>query len=392
VRQGTDAQGDLVSAWLFDPDGAVLEGPGGPVSHLVCGGVYDWSTGLLYKSGRYFDPSLGQLRDAAIEPPPDKYKSGRYFDPSLGIWLALLPLIVVRRKKKRRGFPWVVVLALCLGGMSGVLTACGPGDGGTLDREFLKSMCVDVPSPDDFELSVTLHTPSKIVGQGSAVGGALIWQARLGEHDPQSPEQAGAYIKGRYTSKDSTSNGEVKFVQYVAFREEYTFKGESPIIFGDKEGELDQWYLDKADPYSGYTRSGSCGSGGFWGYIFDSPGSELQFVRAGGGDEKHPPLIRYVREEKFQTYLLWYPLPSDKTHRVPIAVVEWSWKAEANATEYPNPWNVYPWEWNGELLYSKPTIGESKPGEKYTNSELPPHLGIAPTNAPFIRLWESSDG
>jgi len=102
VRQGLDAQGDLVSAWLFDPDGALLEGPDGPVSHLVCGGVYDQSTGLLYKGGRYFDPSLG-------------------------IWLALLPLIVVRRKKKRRGFPWVVALALCLGGMSGVLTACGPG-------------------------------------------------------------------------------------------------------------------------------------------------------------------------------------------------------------------------------------------------------------------------
>jgi len=39
VRQGLDAQGDLVSAWLFDPDGALLEGPAGPVSHLVCGGV-----------------------------------------------------------------------------------------------------------------------------------------------------------------------------------------------------------------------------------------------------------------------------------------------------------------------------------------------------------------
>jgi len=39
VRQGLDAQGDLVSAWLFDPDGALLEGPAGPVSHLICGGV-----------------------------------------------------------------------------------------------------------------------------------------------------------------------------------------------------------------------------------------------------------------------------------------------------------------------------------------------------------------
>jgi hypothetical protein len=40
------------------------------VSHLVCGGVYDWSTGLIHKGGRYFDPALG-------------------------IWLALGPLVVV---------------------------------------------------------------------------------------------------------------------------------------------------------------------------------------------------------------------------------------------------------------------------------------------------------
>ena len=37
VRQGTDAGGDVVSAWLFDPDGALLEGPSGLVSHLVYG-------------------------------------------------------------------------------------------------------------------------------------------------------------------------------------------------------------------------------------------------------------------------------------------------------------------------------------------------------------------
>jgi hypothetical protein len=54
VRQGADADGAIVSAWLFDPDGTVLEGPNGPVSHLICGGVYDWSTGLIYRGGRYF--------------------------------------------------------------------------------------------------------------------------------------------------------------------------------------------------------------------------------------------------------------------------------------------------------------------------------------------------
>ena len=67
----------MVSAWRFDPDGTVLEGPHGPVSHLICGGVYDWSTGLLYRGGRYFDPALG-------------------------IWLALLPLAVVQGGRKRK--------------------------------------------------------------------------------------------------------------------------------------------------------------------------------------------------------------------------------------------------------------------------------------------------
>jgi len=41
VRQGADEQGQVESAWLFDPNGLVLSGPEGPVSHLVCGGVRD---------------------------------------------------------------------------------------------------------------------------------------------------------------------------------------------------------------------------------------------------------------------------------------------------------------------------------------------------------------
>jgi hypothetical protein len=110
VRQGADAQGQAVSSWLFDPDGAVLEGPQGPVSHLICGGVYDWSTGLIHRNGRYFDPMLG-------------------------IWLALAPLVVVQswrgRKRKRGGMPWYVLVLVVVGVGSGVLTACGNGNDGT---------------------------------------------------------------------------------------------------------------------------------------------------------------------------------------------------------------------------------------------------------------------
>jgi YD repeat-containing protein len=120
VRQSTDAEGEIVSAWLFDPDGTVLEGPEGPVSHLVCGGVYDWSTGLVYKDGRYFDPMLG-------------------------IWLALTPLVVVqswRRRRERRGGLWAVMLALFLVGVGGMLTGCIPPS----TPEPIPQYCIDVPS------------------------------------------------------------------------------------------------------------------------------------------------------------------------------------------------------------------------------------------------------
>ncbi len=54
------------------------------MSHLICGGVYDWSTGLIHRNGGYFDPLLG-------------------------IWLALAPLSVVQswRRRKKGGHPWV---------------------------------------------------------------------------------------------------------------------------------------------------------------------------------------------------------------------------------------------------------------------------------------------
>jgi YD repeat-containing protein len=133
VRQGADEQGEVVSSWLFDPDGTVLEGPEGLVSHLICGGVYDWSTGLIFKGGRYFDPSLG-------------------------IWLALVPLVVIQswrgRKRRRRGFPWYVVV-LVIVGVGGVLTACGKGtptpEG---DIPALEEACTDTP-----ELPTPMPTP-----------------------------------------------------------------------------------------------------------------------------------------------------------------------------------------------------------------------------------------
>jgi hypothetical protein len=98
-------------AWTFSPDGGVVLGEEGPVTHLGCedDAVYDWSTGLIFKNGRYFDPELG-------------------------IWL-LGPLMVVfglwrprRRRKGRKGtqrnhfFTLLIVLLV----MVMPLTGCDP--------------------------------------------------------------------------------------------------------------------------------------------------------------------------------------------------------------------------------------------------------------------------
>ncbi len=107
VRQLADADGAIVDAWLYTPDGGIMSGPAGPVSHLVCGGIYDWSTGLIYKGGRYFDPTMG-------------------------IWLALSPLMVVGlgqrkiRGKKQQQSRWYFLLVLVVLAASGILIGCAP--------------------------------------------------------------------------------------------------------------------------------------------------------------------------------------------------------------------------------------------------------------------------
>jgi hypothetical protein len=139
VRQGTDSQGQVVNTWTYDPDGTVLTGPKGLVSHLVCGGVYDWSTGLIYKGGRYFDPSLG-------------------------IWLALTPLLVVQswrgRKRRRRGYAWYLVV-LCVIVIGGLLVACGGGTGPEPGPGQPSPTCTDTPIPGWTPLPGWTPTPSR---------------------------------------------------------------------------------------------------------------------------------------------------------------------------------------------------------------------------------------
>ncbi len=96
VRQTADDTGELTETWLYDPDGTVLAGSEGPISHLVCNGVYDWSTGLIHTRGGYFDPRLG-------------------------IWLMMTPLGIIglwhrRRRGRFAGFD-VLLFLLVFGGL-----------------------------------------------------------------------------------------------------------------------------------------------------------------------------------------------------------------------------------------------------------------------------------
>jgi hypothetical protein len=111
VRQTTDQTATITLAWTFSPDGGVVLGEEGPVTHLGCenDAVYDWSTGLIFKNGRYFDPELG-------------------------IWL-LGPLMVVfglwrprRRRKGRKGAHrnYFFTLLIVLFVMVMPLTGCDP--------------------------------------------------------------------------------------------------------------------------------------------------------------------------------------------------------------------------------------------------------------------------
>jgi hypothetical protein len=89
----------------------------------VCGGVYDWSTGLLYKDRRYFDPVLG-------------------------IWLVLIPLVVVQSWKKRRkgtrDFPWATMVVMIVG-LSGVLVGCGVEETPTPEPTVTVT-CTEIPT------------------------------------------------------------------------------------------------------------------------------------------------------------------------------------------------------------------------------------------------------
>ncbi len=106
VRQTTNETAKVSMAWIYTPEGMVLFGEEGPVTYLDCGsgGIYDWSTGLIFKGGRFFDPLTG-------------------------IWISLISLIVWQSgryanqtglDRKRKKLLFLLFLTLSLFALSGV--------------------------------------------------------------------------------------------------------------------------------------------------------------------------------------------------------------------------------------------------------------------------------
>jgi len=114
VRQTTNEQAEVTLAWTYSPEGMVLLGEKGPVTNLDCAGnaTYDFSTGLIFKNGRYFDPNTGIWITLS----------------GLVIYQAGLPVYKRKRKGKKGGRDnkrYIFLLLLLL--LALTLAGCGGG-------------------------------------------------------------------------------------------------------------------------------------------------------------------------------------------------------------------------------------------------------------------------
>jgi hypothetical protein len=278
----------VTSGWLFDPDGTLLEGPQGPVSHLICGGVYDWSTGLLYQGGRYFDPALG-------------------------IWLALMPLVVVQslrgRKRRQRGYPWLALLlvGVCV---SGLLTACRKGKCPPL--EATPSLCTHLdpatPQIRSFDATLGEIDASDVWGPGK-------YEIHLGR-----PDKAGIVFDAT-VGVPSGATGSLEFVQVGNIDRRWVL--EDGTVYAVISG---RWALDKSDPYPGGT-SYVDSSGTVQVATNDSPGISIGYF--GIPNTRDNPITKMEVRESYEMYLVWRPGGGTGENRVVLGVIDWGWSGKA---------------------------------------------------------------
>lgn len=147
VRQTTNIQATVTLAWTYSPDGAIVLGEEGPVTHLGCDGntTYDFSTGLIFKNGRYFDPNTG-------------------------IWLTLSGLVVwnewqtsVKNRNKKRQRRKRLFLLLLLFLVIITLVGCGGNSSGSTPIPDPTATCTPTNTPMP-TLPPPFNTPNPTVG------------------------------------------------------------------------------------------------------------------------------------------------------------------------------------------------------------------------------------
>jgi len=306
VRQATDEDGAVVDAWLFTPDGGVMAGPQGPVSHLVCGGVYDWSTGLLYKGGRYFDPTLG-------------------------IWLALGPLVVAqgwreRKKKGRRGMRGYVLVALLVVGIGGMLAACGPpGPWPT------PTPCVDVQF---VSLALAFNTGANTPWLLDRDGRQYRYLA-LGTETEDGVEFTGQALVSPNVM-DESGLSEFHWLQVAQEDREREFEDGFVQRRGHGIGDGIDWMLDTADPYE---VDGPVTTPGLWTVSeSDKPACPLEL---GPGDtKKHGELLRVTVRDRYRMYLMWSPQGLFTPERATLGAITWGWTATVQRENPGAEWST----------------------------------------------------
>jgi hypothetical protein len=289
----------------------------------VCGGIYDWSTGLIFKGGRYFDPTLG-------------------------LWLALGPLVVVQswrgRKRKQRGTRWyvLVLLVVCI---EGILTACG---GGVSGPDPTPEMCIDLPfdSPQIKSFDATL---------GEVDIGAWDYpRVDLGHPSGRTGNPPGIIFKAVVVVPEGIS-GHLQFAQVGTVLNKWRVQANKCC----QRGSEGHWRTD-ADPYPmlaeglsydnlydpnrpDYERENSR-------YVNTKDGKDSIFVTMATDDSPGEQLspLGYVSEqvtvnEQYEMYLMWKP---DGGSEMVLGVMDWGWSAKVKREQLSDG------RWKNELLDS----------------------------------------
>jgi hypothetical protein len=263
------------------------------------------------------------------------YRDGRYFDPLLGIWLALMPLIVVqswKRRKKGRGWSWcsLLLLGICL---TGVLTGCEDGGEGS------PVPCTDWPTLKSLSANTEGHiavSPGAEINQDPHFewlhyGTAPPPEAAMNTYY-DLPDRPGVIFQAEIEIPDPVADGELHFVQTIA-TQRIKRAGEEIYYLG---GEPTEWYIDAPEGtnlYSTITPIVSEYKGEtIQEYTIDSPASALAPPTNEGRSLQEVEI-----RERFEMHVVW--MPRMYLEEWSLGKAEWWWYARAILDDNGD-WNV----------------------------------------------------